>query len=58
MGEVKVIDATEAKPGRYVIFDGFACVVNTKYFQNHFKTPFCESKKSSILCQIQKYKSL
>jgi translation initiation factor 5A len=27
MGEIKVIDATEAKPGRYVIFDGFACVV-------------------------------
>jgi translation initiation factor 5A len=27
MGEVRPIDATEAKPGRYVIFDGFACVV-------------------------------
>jgi len=27
MGEVRPIDATEAKPGRYVIFDGHACVV-------------------------------
>ena len=27
MGEVRPIDAVEAKPGRYVIFDGFACVV-------------------------------
>ncbi|MAG78680.1 translation initiation factor IF-5A [archaeon] len=27
MGEVKQIDATGAKPGRYVIFDGHACVV-------------------------------
>ena len=27
MGEVKPIDAVEAKPGRYVIFDGHACVV-------------------------------
>ena len=29
MGEVKPIDATEAKPGRYVIFDGYACVVKS-----------------------------
>ncbi len=27
MGEVKQIHATDAKPGRYVIFDGKACVV-------------------------------
>ncbi len=27
MGEVRQIDALEAKPGRYVIFDGFACIV-------------------------------
>jgi len=27
MGEIKLIDATGAKPGRYVIFDGQACVV-------------------------------
>lgn len=27
MGEVRPIDAVEAKPGRYVIFDGFACIV-------------------------------
>ena len=27
MGEVRPIDAVEAKPGRYVIFDGYACVV-------------------------------
>lgn len=27
MVEIKPIDATEAKPGRYVIFDGHACVV-------------------------------
>jgi translation initiation factor 5A len=27
MGDVKPIDATHAKPGKYVIFDGKACVV-------------------------------
>ena len=27
MGEVKQIHATDAKPGRYVVFDGKACVV-------------------------------
>ncbi|MSR86067.1 translation initiation factor IF-5A [Candidatus Woesearchaeota archaeon] len=29
MGEIKPIDAVEAKPGRYVIFDGVACVVKS-----------------------------
>lgn len=29
MGEVRPIDATEAKPGRYVIFDGHACIVKS-----------------------------
>ncbi|MDP3728092.1 MAG: translation initiation factor IF-5A [bacterium] len=29
MGEIKPIDAVEAKPGRYVIFDGHACVVKS-----------------------------
>ena len=29
MVEIKPIDATEAKPGRYVIFDGHACVVKS-----------------------------
>lgn len=27
MGEVKQIHATDAKPGRYVVFDGKACIV-------------------------------
>lgn len=29
MVEIKPIDAVEAKPGRYVIFDGQACVVKS-----------------------------
>ena len=29
MVEIKPIDAVEAKPGRYVIFDGHACVVKS-----------------------------
>lgn len=29
MVEIRPIDALEAKPGRYVIFDGFACVVKS-----------------------------
>lgn len=29
MGELKPIDATEAKPGRYVVFDGHACIVKS-----------------------------
>jgi translation initiation factor 5A len=29
MGEIKQIHATDAKPGRYVIFDGQACVVKS-----------------------------
>lgn len=29
MGEIRPIDAVEAKPGRYVIFDGYACVVKS-----------------------------
>jgi len=29
MGEIKLIHATETKPGRYVIFDGKACVVKS-----------------------------
>jgi len=29
MGEIRPIDAVEAKPGRYVIFDGTACVVKS-----------------------------
>jgi translation initiation factor 5A len=27
MGDVKQIDATHAKPGKYVVFDGQACIV-------------------------------
>ncbi len=29
MGEVKLIEATGLKPGRYVIFDGVACIVKS-----------------------------
>ena len=29
MGEIKLIDATGAKPGRYVVFDGHACIVKS-----------------------------
>ena len=29
MGDIKIIDATQAKDGRYVIFDGQACIVKS-----------------------------
>ncbi len=29
MGEIRTIDATQAKPGKYVIFDGVACIVKS-----------------------------